>query len=270
MLTLLDTHDVVRNGSTWKYDIFSLVTKLIVYTCSVHFLLKESLSCREAINKVIVEACSDASACINVTADIADAGRRVVANFSNLIENRKYTVIVHVLYNGGIEQQSQPVESSECRSVPVLMLHHLCLLTLGTFDIQNASISMLTTNKLCLIVGYIEGHETPLYTFLRLSCLTTKYVQNIIIEGIEGCINIESLNSSQICSLSVTDVDALDIVDTTPAIVITEILITRNITSTTLQSTTSSTSVRVTSHLLPTSTLVLTTCTMPSIMPIGE
>ena len=62
--------------------------------------------------------------------------------------------------------------------------------------------------------------------------------------------------------------DALDIVDTTPAIVITEILITRD-NSTSLQPTTSS-SIPVTSHLLSLSTLVLTTCATPSIMPTSE
>ena len=70
------------------------------------------MSCSEAISKVIVEACYDSSVCVNVSAAIADGGRRVVATFSNLIENRKYSAMVHVLYNGGVEQSSQTVEIS--------------------------------------------------------------------------------------------------------------------------------------------------------------
>ena len=126
-------------------------------------------------------------------------------------------------------------------------------------------------NHLCVVVDYSEGYKSP-YAFLRLKCPSIEYILNTFIEGTEGCINIESLNSSHTCSLSVTDVDALDIVDTTPAIFINEILITRNIVSTILQPTPT---IRVTTHLLPTctSTPVLTTCTCttPSvIMPIGE
>ena len=40
-------------------------------------------------------------------------GVRVMATFNNLKENRKYTATVQVQYNGGVIQQSQPVEISE-------------------------------------------------------------------------------------------------------------------------------------------------------------
>ena len=134
---------------------------------------------------------------------------------------------------------------------------------------QNVSIATLTTNQLCLVVSYTKGHETPLYAFLRLMCQSTENIFIQIVDGIEGCIDIESLNSSQICSLFATDVDALDIVDITPAIAITEILITRNVISTSsLQTTTSS--IPVTSHLQPSSTLALSTTRTPSITAIGE
>ena len=44
----------------------------------------------------------------------ADGVRRVMATFTNLQENRKYSASVHVQYNGGVVQRSQPVEISEC------------------------------------------------------------------------------------------------------------------------------------------------------------
>ena len=72
------------------------------------------MSCGEAISDIIVEACHDTSVCINVSAAITDDSRRVAATFSNLMENRKYSTKVHVLYNGGVEQQSQSVEISKC------------------------------------------------------------------------------------------------------------------------------------------------------------
>ena len=42
-----------------------------------------------------------------------DSRRKVMATFTNLKENRKYSASVHVQYNGGVVQQSQPVEISE-------------------------------------------------------------------------------------------------------------------------------------------------------------
>ena len=72
--------------------------------------------CGNAVNSVTVEACLSSS-CVNVTGSImnmsADGVRRVMATFSNLEENRKYSASVHVQHNGGVVQLSQPVEFSE-------------------------------------------------------------------------------------------------------------------------------------------------------------
>ena len=70
--------------------------------------------CGNAVNTVTVEACL--SSCVSVTGIInmsADGVRRVMATFDNLEENRKYSASVHVQYNGGVVQQSQPVEISK-------------------------------------------------------------------------------------------------------------------------------------------------------------
>ena len=51
----------------------------------------------------------------NATSVVVEDGvRRMMATFTNLEENRKYSATVHVQYNGGVVQQSQPVEISEC------------------------------------------------------------------------------------------------------------------------------------------------------------
>ena len=71
---------------------------------------------RNAISNVTIEACND-RLCISAHGVIsmsADGVRRVMATFTNLEENRKYSASVHVQYNGGVVQQSQPVEISEC------------------------------------------------------------------------------------------------------------------------------------------------------------
>ena len=52
--------------------------------------------------------------------------------------------------------------------------------TLGTFDVQNVSVSivhMLAVSQLCLMVEYIEGNGTPPYTFVMLVCPAIEYVQ---------------------------------------------------------------------------------------------
>ena len=73
--------------------------------------------CGNAVNSVtVVEACNSSS-CVSVTGIMimsADGVKRVMATFTNLEENRKYSASVHVQYNGGGVLHSQPVEISEC------------------------------------------------------------------------------------------------------------------------------------------------------------
>ena len=45
---------------------------------------------------------------------LPDGERRVMATFTDLMENRKYTATLNIHYNGGVVQQSQQVEISEC------------------------------------------------------------------------------------------------------------------------------------------------------------
>ena len=73
--------------------------------------------CGNAVNSVTIEARNSSShvsdtGIMNMLA-VADGMRRVMATFTNLEENRKYNASsVHVRYNGGVVQQSQPVEIS--------------------------------------------------------------------------------------------------------------------------------------------------------------
>ena len=63
------------------------------------------------VDNIYIKACNN-SACVNATGMSAD-GRRVTASFTSLKENKKYTATVEVQYNGGMVQQSHPVEISE-------------------------------------------------------------------------------------------------------------------------------------------------------------
>ena len=44
---------------------------------------------------------------------LSNGERRVMATFTDLMENRKYTATLNINYNGGVVQQPQPVEISE-------------------------------------------------------------------------------------------------------------------------------------------------------------
>ena len=68
------------------------------------------------ISYIIVQA-NDSTTLFNVSGTLEvlqDHGRCVVASFRNLTENRKYTTSVHLQYDGGLEQDSLPVETSIC------------------------------------------------------------------------------------------------------------------------------------------------------------
>ena len=72
--------------------------------------------CGNAVNSGTIEACNSSS-CVSATGIMnmsADGVKRVMATFTNLEENRKYSASLHVQYNGGVVQQSQLVKISEC------------------------------------------------------------------------------------------------------------------------------------------------------------
>ena len=80
------------------------------------FCVQETSACTNAINHVVVEACLNSSCTsTNGTVSMLPGGEwRVMATFIDLMENRKYTATLNTHYNGGVVQQSQQVEISEC------------------------------------------------------------------------------------------------------------------------------------------------------------
>ena len=45
---------------------------------------------------------------------LPDGRMKVVVNFTNLVENRNYSATVQIQYNGGVVQDSLPVDASMC------------------------------------------------------------------------------------------------------------------------------------------------------------
>ena len=78
--------------------------------------------------------------------------------------------------------------------------------------------------QICITIDYAEGYETPAVCFVKLDCATLDHLQHQVIEGIAGCLSLLTVHSAQYCILSATDIDALDTIDTTPAVVITVML----------------------------------------------
>ena len=76
--------------------------------------MQESFICHNAVSKVTVHACDD-DGCVNETAIftlLPDGRMEVVANFTNLVENRNYSATVQIKYSGGVVQHSLPVDAS--------------------------------------------------------------------------------------------------------------------------------------------------------------
>ena len=77
------------------------------------FCTLQKLVCENAI---IIQACLNS--CVNASTStvdmLSDGRRRVVATFTNLVEDRKYSASVYVQVNGGrLIQQPPSVEISE-------------------------------------------------------------------------------------------------------------------------------------------------------------
>ena len=78
-------------------------------------------------NAIIIQACLNS--CFNAstsTVDMLSNGkRRVVATFTNLVEDRKYSASIYVQFNGGgLIQQSPSVEISESYLVNAFSISH--------------------------------------------------------------------------------------------------------------------------------------------------
>ena len=155
---------------------------------------------------------------------VEDGVRRVMVTFTNLEENRKYSASVHVQYNGGVVQQSQPVEISECvLCVPCLSLLH-CL-SEGTYDVQNVTLSFDDGGQLCITVLYVRGSKSQ-QSAMKLVCSSESHCchhQLATINGTDWCFN--NLLASSSCNVSVTDLDAVDSIDATPTVKYTDIII---------------------------------------------
>ena len=95
----------------------------------ISLCMQETFVCGGAISHVTVEVCLNSS-CSTTNGTVTmlhDGVKRVIATFTDLTENRiNYIATLNINYNGGVVQQSQPVENiSECWFVALLYFHVL-------------------------------------------------------------------------------------------------------------------------------------------------
>ena len=75
-----------------------------------------------------------------------------MARFKSLPEDRKYSITVQILYNGGFEQDSlQSVNASMCMRDVLMFSHGRVYYILGTFDVQKVNVS-IKEGKVCFRV----------------------------------------------------------------------------------------------------------------------
>ena len=118
MSSLMNTtrNDFVKS-TKWTYAFYFEVPLLLHrynFCIIINFAQKTSV-CKIAINHTTVQVCLNSS-CTGTNGTVSmlpDGERRVMATFSDLMENRKYTATLNIHYNGGVVQQSQQLEISE-------------------------------------------------------------------------------------------------------------------------------------------------------------
>ena len=139
----------------FAWPVYTLVMYIIcIYRCyekctppklelkTYFLLLQERLKCKHAIKSIVVKACLNSS-CVNSSETVfllANNMTRVMSTYTNLQENKKYALLLHVLYNGGVVQRSQLVEISECILFFLLIIIFLIFIQVhlmsGTFQLS--------------------------------------------------------------------------------------------------------------------------------------
>ena len=112
----------------------------------------------------------------------------------------------------------------------MMCVHVLCLslfhcLSEGTYNVQNVTLSSDDGGQLCVTVLYVRGSKSQ-QSAVKLMCSSEShccYHQLATINGTDWCFN--NLPASSSCNISVTDLDAVDSIDATPAVEYMDIIV---------------------------------------------
>ena len=198
-----------------------VITKFVSIFC-----VQETSVCGNAISHVTIEACLNSS-CTSTNGTVSmlpDGERRVMATFTDLMENRKYTATLNIHYNGGVVQQSQLVGN--------LSQYWFCTVVLsisfvaGTFDVSNATYTV-EFGRVCFNVTYVEGHVRPARSFSLFQSSTN--VHNGTIDQADKCVEVAPHPSY---TIKITDEDAKDEIDTVAPVTILGVAVPGHVSST--------------------------------------
>ena len=84
---------------------------------------------------------------------------------------------------------------------------------------QGADVTV-SAGMVCITVQYIQGHEVPPMSFVKLRSTSTQPTVTEMI-GTSGCLEV----ATGTYHLSVTDADAMDTIDSEPAVTLSNILV---------------------------------------------
>ena len=84
---------------------------------------------------------------------------------------------------------------------------------------QGADVTV-SAGMVCVTVQYIQGHEAPPMSFVKLRSTSTQPTVTEMI-GTSGCLEV----ATGTYHLSVTDADAMDTIDSEPAVILDNILV---------------------------------------------
>ena len=90
------------------------------------------------------------------------------------------------------------------------------------YDVQSHESADVTVSAgmVCITVQYIQGHEAPPMSFVKLRSTSTQPTVTEMI-GTSGCLEVSATGTYH---LSVTDADAMDTINNEPAVTLDSIL----------------------------------------------
>ena len=158
----------------------------------MHIPLQEMPMCENAIDKYIVEICLNSLPwiCFNASKTTFMLPERVVvANFTNLVENKQYSAFVYVQFNGGVTWKSQSsVNISEYVSC-IILTANIFSCNSATFDVRKVEVDPMS-ECVNITVTYVNGHESRPNCSVIFYCTTDSIDPQIkTIKGTSLCTN---------------------------------------------------------------------------------
>ena len=153
---------------------------------------------------------------------LSDTTIGMITEFNNLPEDRKYLASASVYYSEQIAQRSTQLITSEYCHI-ILIIFIIGFLLSDTFDISDVNYTV-QSEAIHLTVHYVEGSESPYCFYAELKCVSITIHEVFL--GSNGMINTSIfISPNELCSLLVTDADAMNFICTVAAVTVESITV---------------------------------------------